>query len=487
MKRLTILLLAATMPLVAAASPAPKKANTHKITVQIDNATDTMLLLGYYYAQNRYILDTAYNNGHGKFVFQGSAEIYPGLYFFTNNNDRLTEFVIYKEKPFFSLHTDNSAWTMHMKAKGSNQNEIFSSYQKESEAIYLDIEKKRPTLDSAAFALYQHQQHQRIDSIKLAYINKYPDAMFAKMIAATKNIDELVPDKHPDGTSTTQEALLADLREDPKRTTLYLALGRPCVLPFFRVHPFLGLPEALQPMESPHKALERHLEEDDTATLPGADPALLESRKLQTLLEPMYRTCSLKARQAADDLFAQALSENSAWAEDQPSLHDVLERDNALADRIVVMKDGYIQQVGTPRDLYFEPANVFVAGFIGEPPMNFVKGTLTGGKLAFGDQQIDLSGKFADKLQGHEGKDIVFGFRPEAIILGEAPDSYNINCNVELTEMLGDNTNVYITAGDQQAILKVDPHDTPETDKKLVFSIPYKSVYLFDGESELVL
>ena len=158
-----------------------------------------------------------------------------------------------------------------------------------------------------------------------------------------------------------------------------------------------------------------------------------------------------------------------------------------MADRIVVMKDGYIQQVGTPRDLYFEPANVFVAGFIGEPPMNFVKGTLTGGKLAFGDQQIDLSGKFADKLQGHEGKDIVFGFRPEAIILGEAPDSYNINCNVELTEMLGDNTNVYITAGDQQAILKVDPHDTPETDKKLVFSIPYKSVYLFDGESELVL
>lgn len=204
MKRLTILLLAATMPLVAAASPAPKKANTHKITVQIDNATDTMLLLGYYYAQNRYILDTAYNNGHGKFVFQGSAEIYPGLYFFTNNNDRLTEFVIYKEKPFFSLHTDNSAWTMHMKAKGSNQNEIFFSYQKESEAIYLDIEKKRPSLDSAAFALYQHQQHQRIDSIKLAYINKYPDAMFAKMIAATKNIDELVPDKHPDGSSTTQ-------------------------------------------------------------------------------------------------------------------------------------------------------------------------------------------------------------------------------------------------------------------------------------------
>ncbi|MBR1861285.1 MAG: sn-glycerol-3-phosphate ABC transporter ATP-binding protein UgpC [Lachnospiraceae bacterium] len=158
-----------------------------------------------------------------------------------------------------------------------------------------------------------------------------------------------------------------------------------------------------------------------------------------------------------------------------------------MADRIVVMKDGYIQQVGTPHELYFSPANVFVAGFIGEPPMNFVKGVLKDGCIAFGDQQIDLGKKFADKIAGYEGREIVFGFRPEAIVLGKQDDSYQIGCNVELTEMLGDNTNVYITVGDRQAILKVDPHDTPDTDSNITFSIPYESVYLFDGETENVL
>ncbi len=59
--------------------------------------------------------------------------------------------------------------------------------------------------------------------------------------------------------------------------------------------------------------------------------------------------------------------------------------------------------------------------------------------------------------------------------------------NVELTEMLGDNTNVYINMDNVNAILKVDPHDTPEVDSNIVFSIPYESVYLFDGETEMVI
>ncbi len=155
-----------------------------------------------------------------------------------------------------------------------------------------------------------------------------------------------------------------------------------------------------------------------------------------------------------------------------------------MADRIVVMKEGYIQQVGTPHELYFNPANIFVAGFIGEPPMNFVKGTLENGKIAFGDQMIDLKANFADKIADYEGKEIVFGFRPEAVLLGESEDAYHINCNVELTEMLGDNTNVYVINNEQQAILKVDPHDSPEVDSDITFSIPFKSVYLFDSETE---
>ena len=157
-----------------------------------------------------------------------------------------------------------------------------------------------------------------------------------------------------------------------------------------------------------------------------------------------------------------------------------------LADRIVVMKDGYVQQVGTPYELYFEPQNVFVAGFIGEPPMNFLRGTVKNGTIKFGDIPLDLSKKLPG-IQKYEGKEIVFGFRPEGIKLGQHDGAYQFTCNVELTEMLGDNTNVYITAGKDQAILKVDSHDTPETDVDITFSIPYENVYLFDGETEKVI
>ncbi len=88
-----------------------------------------------------------------------------------------------------------------------------------------------------------------------------------------------------------------------------------------------------------------------------------------------------------------------------------------LADRIVVMKDGYVQQIGTPYQLYFEPENVFVAGFIGEPPMNFLRGKVHGGAISFGDMKLDLSKKLPNIGQW-EGKEIVFGFRPEHIKLG---------------------------------------------------------------------
>ena len=158
-----------------------------------------------------------------------------------------------------------------------------------------------------------------------------------------------------------------------------------------------------------------------------------------------------------------------------------------MADRIVVMKDGYVQQVGTPRELYFNPVNVFVAGFIGEPPMNFIRAKVQGGKITVGGKTLDLSHKLGKKLADWEEKELVFGFRPEGIRLGEQRDAYILPAAVELTEMLGDNTNVYINMEGETAILKVDPHDTPETDSNIVFSIPYESVYLFDAETEKVI
>ena len=158
-----------------------------------------------------------------------------------------------------------------------------------------------------------------------------------------------------------------------------------------------------------------------------------------------------------------------------------------MADRIVVMKEDYIQQVGTPYDLYFNPVNVFVAGFIGEPPMNFVSAILKGGKINIGKNVIDLSKKLSSQnLKQYEGKKIIFGFRPEAIELGKG-EGYQIDCTVELTELLGDNTNVYVDIQGEKTILKVNPHDTPEMDSKISFTIPLESVYLFDGETEKVI
>ena len=158
-----------------------------------------------------------------------------------------------------------------------------------------------------------------------------------------------------------------------------------------------------------------------------------------------------------------------------------------LADRIVVMKDGYVQQTGTPYELYHNPVNVFVAGFIGEPPMNFIRAAVRGGEIPFGISSLDVARCLEDRARDYEGKEIVFGFRPECIQMGEMDGAYHVSAEVELTEMLGDNANVYITASGDKAILKVDPHDIPEIDSVITFSIPYGDVYLFDAETENVI
>lgn len=171
--------------------------------------------------------------------------------------------------------------------------------------------------------------------------------------------------------------------------------------------------------------------------------------------------------------------------------HDQVEA-MTLADRIVVMKEGYIQQVGTPRELYYNPVNLFVAGFIGEPPMNFVKRTVENGKIEIGGVSVSVSDiplRSEDKtdLSAYEGKEVVFGFRPEAIVPGKQEKAVVLSANVELTEMLGDATNVYVNIDEDSVILKTDPHNSPESDTDMVFSIPFESTYLFDSETEHVM
>ncbi len=159
-----------------------------------------------------------------------------------------------------------------------------------------------------------------------------------------------------------------------------------------------------------------------------------------------------------------------------------------MADRIVVMKDGYIQQIGTPYELYFNPVNMFVAGFIGEPPMNFVRSNLNGGCIKALGSNVDLSHILSDNtLKVHEGKPVALGFRPEGILLGKQENAFVFEADVDLTELLGDNTNVYVSVGEETLILKVDPHDTPKLDTKITFSVPYQNAYVFDGDSEEVI
>ena len=166
--------------------------------------------------------------------------------------------------------------------------------------------------------------------------------------------------------------------------------------------------------------------------------------------------------------------------------HDQIEA-MTLADRIVIMKDGYIQQVGTPYELYFKPVNLFVAGFIGEPPMNFIRATVQDGCIDIAGQKLNIKANLGHHAKAYEGKDIYFGFRPEATVLGEQENSHVLEARVELTEMLGDNTNVYVNIGPHNAILKVTPYETPEMDTDIVFSIPMERTYLFDAETERVI
>ncbi len=120
-----------------------------------------------------------------------------------------------------------------------------------------------------------------------------------------------------------------------------------------------------------------------------------------------------------------------------------------LADRIVCMSMGYVQQIGTPLELYDNPANVFVASFIGLPPMNFFDMKVTGGKLVSPDMVVDLTPDEQRTLRSYEGKVITLGMRPENIGQGG-----NIVMKVSANENLGHNTLVHGHVGSHKITCK---------------------------------
>ena len=164
-----------------------------------------------------------------------------------------------------------------------------------------------------------------------------------------------------------------------------------------------------------------------------------------------------------------------------------------MGDRIVVMKDGFIQQVDKPQKLYDSPSNMFVAGFIGSPQMNFLEGTLKkeDGRYYFetnGDKLFIPDNKVTEKMAEYEGKAVSLGIRPEDIHdskLSLANKDYStIAAKVELTELMGSEVYLYLKYGDKQLMARV-PNSTSSAEESVVkVEFDMAKAHLFEMDTE---
>ena len=175
--------------------------------------------------------------------------------------------------------------------------------------------------------------------------------------------------------------------------------------------------------------------------------------------------------------------------------HDQVEA-MTMADRIVVMKDGYIHQVGTPQELYKAPHNIFVAGFIGTPQMNFINTILNKDDSAYyveiDDTKIDIpEDKFGTILDEYMGKELVLGIRSEDIIIvNDHSDRMDIlNGIVEVSEHMGSEIFVYIDYNNKKIIAKfsTDISTTIKVGDNIQIAFKPQKIHLFDKESEISL
>ena len=165
--------------------------------------------------------------------------------------------------------------------------------------------------------------------------------------------------------------------------------------------------------------------------------------------------------------------------------HDQVEA-MTLADRISIMKGGKIMQLASPSEIYNKPANVYVAGFIGSPAMNFLEATRTGDQVQVGDLTISLEG-YAFSDTANSATSVLFGVRPEHVITGELAEKapFTTHITVELFEAMGADTLVYTTLQGQEFRLRVDGQmDVKEGDQLLIGIDPSRSS-LFDQTTEL--
>ena len=173
-----------------------------------------------------------------------------------------------------------------------------------------------------------------------------------------------------------------------------------------------------------------------------------------------------------------------------------------LGDRIVIMKDGFIQQIGTPQEVFDNPVNVFVAGFIGMPQMNFFNARLvkSGGGYAVkvAGATMEISEKIQKQLAAKNvpEKDIVLGIRPVHVSFAEGAGAHTIAARVDVSEMMGSEIHLHVTAkedngAEKDVVLVVSTTDLPESFRAGIpygttihFTFPGELVHLFDKETE---
>ena len=164
-----------------------------------------------------------------------------------------------------------------------------------------------------------------------------------------------------------------------------------------------------------------------------------------------------------------------------------------MGTRIVVMKDGVIQQVDSPTALYSQPCNMFVAGFIGSPQMNFVDATIDkrddGTYVVVGDQEVKLPEGKAKHLEesGFTGTEVVMGIRPEDIHDDELFISNSTNsfdADVDVTEPMGAETYLYLKLFGKVFIARVNPRTTAKPGDRIKVAFDATKIHLFDKETE---
>lgn len=163
-----------------------------------------------------------------------------------------------------------------------------------------------------------------------------------------------------------------------------------------------------------------------------------------------------------------------------------------MGDRIVVLKDGYIQQVDTPQNLYNHPCNMFVAGFIGSPQMNFVNVKVekegAGCVLVYGNSRIPVEEK---GLLSYVGKEVIMGIRPEDIhavnpdASGSNPSE--ITAHVDITELMGSEIYLHMKANGQKLVARVPAYINVKAEDDIRLTFDTKKIHVFDKETEKVI